>query len=162
MKTCWRLFCLLILPFAALAQNRHIKFEHFQTDAGLSQSNILSIVQDSRGFMWFGTRNGLNKYDGYKFTVYKNDVNDSTSLINDQVNDLIEDDDGNIWLATLNGLDMFDWKQEKFIHYYYLVEPIVTQGNIVNSVSMDHEGNIWIGTAGSGMSMVNRKTKKIT
>jgi len=73
MKTSCYLFLLLMIPFFGLSQNKHLKFEHLQTDAGLSQSNVISILQDSRGFMWFGTRDGLNKYDGYKFTIYKND-----------------------------------------------------------------------------------------
>ncbi|HEV8514096.1 MAG TPA: two-component regulator propeller domain-containing protein [Cyclobacteriaceae bacterium] len=143
-------------------QVSNLKFEHIGAEAGLSHSNILAILQDSRGFMWFGTRDGLNRYDGYKFTVFRNKSDDYTTIVNDQVNDLLEDKDGNIWIATLNGLDMFDWKQEKFIHYYKLMDPIVDQGNIIHTISQDHEGNIWIGTAGSGMFMLDRETKKIT
>ena len=66
-------FCQVVGLFA-ISQKQNIRFEHLGTDQGLSQSNVICIFQDSRGFMWFGTRDGLNKYDGYKFTVYKNDI----------------------------------------------------------------------------------------
>jgi len=152
-------FISLAIPLAGQVGN--LKFEHIGAEAGLSHSNILSIVQDSQGFMWFGTRDGLNKYDGYKFTVFKNNIDDSTSIVNDQINDLIEDKDGNIWIATFNGLDMFDWKQEKFTHYYNVKDPVSNLSNAINAISLDHDGNIWLGTSGRGMSMFNKKTKKI-
>ena len=62
-----------LVPLFAVSQKQFIKFNHLQTDDGLSQSNVLCIFQDSRGFMWFGTEDGLNKYDGYNFKIYKND-----------------------------------------------------------------------------------------
>lgn len=144
------------------AQVRNIKFEHKGAEAGLSQSNILCILQDSRGFMWFGTRNGLNKYDGYTFTVYKNVADDSTSITNDRIGDLIEDADGNIWIATLNGgLDMFDWRKEKFTHYKSNPDdPTTLSGNALHGVTRDHDGNVWVGTAATGACMLDRKTNK--
>ena len=60
-------FLLLTIPFFGSSQNKHLKFEHLQTDAGLSQSNVISILQDSRGFMWFGTETGLSRFDGAHF-----------------------------------------------------------------------------------------------
>src|SRR3954463_5584402 len=111
-------FLTLVTPLFVLSQKQQIKFQHLKTDDGLSQSNVLCILQDSRGFMWFGTRNGLNKYDGYTFTIYKNNVSDDNSLGNDRIGDMVEDADGSLWIATLSGgLDMFDWRKEKFIHY---------------------------------------------
>src|ERR1700681_2771217 len=96
------LFILLfqILTVFAFPQAQHLKFEHLGTGAGLSQSNTICILQDSRGFMWFGTRDGLNRYDGYQFTVYKNDALDEKSLSNNFIMDLVEDDKGYIWIAT--------------------------------------------------------------
>ena len=73
MKPYCYLFLLLVIPFFGLSQSKYLKFDHLQTDDGLSQSNVLCILQDSRGFMWFGTEDGLNKYNGYTFIVYKND-----------------------------------------------------------------------------------------
>src|SRR3982751_4762435 len=83
----------------AFAQKHNIRFEHLGTSLGLSQSNVMCILQDSRGFMWFGTRDGLNKYDGYKFTVYKNDSKDTNSISNNFISGIVEDANGNIWVA---------------------------------------------------------------
>ena len=68
--------------FSVFSQRQNIKFDHLDINSGLSQNNVMCILQDKQGFMWFGTRDGLNKYDGYKFTVYKNDVKDSNSISN--------------------------------------------------------------------------------
>lgn len=150
----------LITP--SQAQHRNLKFEHIGSDAGLSHSNILCILQDSRGFMWFGTRNGLNKYDGYMFTLYKNNAADSTTISNDRISDLAEDADGNIWIATLNGgLDMFDWRKEKFIHYISNPADASTLSSYeLRDLTKDHEGNLWIGTLANGACMLDRKTNK--
>ena len=89
-------FLLLMMPFFGSSQNTHLKFEHLQTDAGLSQSNVLCILQDSRGFIWFGTQDGLNKYDGYSITVYKKDSKKTGSLSHNYITDIIEDRNGDL------------------------------------------------------------------
>ncbi|HEY3403768.1 MAG TPA: two-component regulator propeller domain-containing protein [Ohtaekwangia sp.] len=116
------------------------------------------MLQDKHGFMWFGTRNGLNKYDGYSFTVFKNIVDDPHSIGDDRIADIAEDSHGNIWIATLNGgLDMFDWRQEKFIHYKNdPADPASIPNNNLHCITFDYSGNLWIGTAGSGLCMFNR------
>src|SRR5688500_14804529 len=104
---------LLALCFCAHAQT--IKFEHLGIREGLSHSNVKGILEDRQGFMWFATHDGLNKYDGYKFIVYKNIQNDSTSLSHNNVWRIIEDSNGNIWVATWGGgLNMFDRQTEQF------------------------------------------------
>src|ERR1700712_5138803 len=106
---CYLFFLFLLIPFLASSQSKRLKFEHLQTDAGLSQSNVTSILQDSRGFMWFGTRDGLNKYDGYKFTVYRNDPKNKNSISNNYIMDIIESSNGDLWIATWGGgLNRFD------------------------------------------------------
>src|SRR5262245_59225518 len=97
------LFLLLILPFAGFSQNPSLKFEHCGTRDGLSQVNINCIIQDSRGFMWIGSRNGLNRYDGYKFTSFRYDAKNEQTLSNNMITDLAEDRDGNIWISTQSG-----------------------------------------------------------
>ena len=87
----------------AFSQSHQIQFDHIGTAEGLSQSNVFCILQDSRGFMWFATRDGLNKYDGYKFTVYKNDAKDSNSISNNFISGIVEDRKGIIWVATRAG-----------------------------------------------------------
>src|SRR5271170_4055935 len=94
---------LQLAAVVAFPQAGNLKFGHIGTDAGLSQSNVTCILQDSRGLMWFGTQDGLNRYDGYRFTVYKNDPLDPVSLSNNYIKDIKDDAKGNIWVATLGG-----------------------------------------------------------
>src|SRR5258705_8471889 len=97
------LFFLLAIGFYSNGQRENVKFAHLDINSGLSQSNVLCILQDSRGFIWFGTEDGLNKYDGYNFTVYKNDPEKNNSLSNSYINDIAEDNNGDLWIATLDG-----------------------------------------------------------
>ena len=76
------------------------RFAHLTTKDGLSQGYVTAIVQDRRGFMWFATRDGLNRYDGYTFVVYKHVPNDPGSLNANFIQDLMEDDRGFLWVAT--------------------------------------------------------------
>ena len=155
-------FFSLSIAIPAVSQVRNLKFEHKGIEDGLSHSNVICILQDSRGFVWFGTRNGLNKYDGYTFTIYKNNIDDTHSLSNDRIADMLEDEDGNLWIATIDGgLDMFDWKKEKFIHYRHNPGDLASLPlNNLHSITADYEGNLWIGTAGAGLCMLDRKTNK--
>ncbi|MBD1367396.1 hypothetical protein IDJ77_26535 [Mucilaginibacter sp. ZT4R22] len=100
-------FFLLLNPFCSYSQNESLKFEHITTEHGLTQINVNCIKQSAQGFIWVGTRNGLNRYDGYKFLTFRNDVNDNNSISNNAISDLAEDRDGNIWLSTQNGLNMY-------------------------------------------------------
>lgn len=162
-----RILILILLVFgltSAFSQRQNIRFEHLSTEAGLSQSNVLCILQDSRGFMWFGTRDGLNKYDGHKFTVYKNNAEDENTPSNDEIMDLKEDSDGNLWIATYGGgLNMFDWKKEKFTRYRHTAtDSSGIPTDYLHSLYIDHEGSIWVGTSRAGLSMYDKKTNKFT
>src|SRR4051794_4774357 len=97
---CTLLLGCILMPLSSYGQNESLKFLHVGTAEGLSQINVNCIFQDSRGFMWIATRNGLNRYDGYKFTTFRYDSKDNTSLSNNTVTDIVEDANGNIWLAT--------------------------------------------------------------
>src|ERR1700759_2438632 len=114
-----RPYALLLLLFAVLtgqAQPVNLRFDHLGAEAGLSQSNITCILQDSRGFMWFGTRDGLDRYDGYEFTVYKNTPNDPKSLSNNFITDITEDAKGDLWIATWGGgVCRYSRTQDRFI-----------------------------------------------
>ena len=80
-----------------------VHFDRLTTEDGLSQNTVTSILQYSRGFMWFGTEDGLNKYDGHTFTVYRHDPDDPHSLRDDSIMTLYEDRDGVLWIGTLTG-----------------------------------------------------------
>src|SRR5438477_3884967 len=106
----------MMLP--AFCQRQNIRFEHLGTDQGLSQSNVLCILQDSRGFMWFGTRDGLDKYDGYKFTVYENNVHNSNSLGGNFIKTIFESKNGDLWIGTIGGgLSKFNRQKNLFTNF---------------------------------------------
>src|SRR5438552_2818061 len=111
---------LFLLSFSSIAQKQNLKFEHININSGLSQSNVLCILQDSRGFMWFGTQDGLNKYDGYNITVYKKDSKKAGSLSDNNINDITEDKNGDLWIATGGGgLNRYNRQKDEFTHFKY-------------------------------------------
>lgn len=83
-----------------MGQYNNFKFENLDTVDGLSSSTCLTIFQDSDGFLWFGTIDGLNKYDGYQFEVYKSVLDDPTSISNNRINAIVEDGNDNLWVGT--------------------------------------------------------------
>ena len=150
--------CTLLLVLCALTtfgQASHIRFDHLGTADGLSQSNVKTILQDSRGFMWFGTRDGLNKYDGYKFTTYKHDPADNNTVSNDYIGQIVEDKDGNIWIGTMGGgLSKLSMSKNRFTHYKHDAKnPGSISSNMVTCLALDKHGNIWVGTEDAGLCM---------
>ncbi len=129
------------------AQKRNFRFHYYTADQGLSQNYVDCILKDSRDYMWFGTRNGLNRFDAYSFTVFKKDPANENSISNNFVQALCEDKYGNIWIGTNEGLNAYHFEQDRFITY--ASEP---RDNLpilhvsVNTIISDHEGDLWIGT----------------
>ncbi len=152
---------LCILPLAR-SQNAKLTFEHFSRDQGMSGSAVPCIYQDRIGYLWFGCFEGIDRYDGYTFTSYKHDPDDTASLANAFVNTLCEDKAGNIWVGTKGGLDELDRSSGKFTHY--LPHPSgleAKRGNSVISIHEDREGLLWIGTD-DGLNLFDRSTGKFT
>ncbi|MCP4214598.1 MAG: SpoIIE family protein phosphatase [bacterium] len=135
-----------------------LHFKQLSIDEGLSQNSVSCIMQDSRGFMWFGTQDGLNKYDGYNFAVYKPQPGTPNSLSHNQVNVIYEDDSGMIWIGTEGGgLNRFDPFTETF--YRYPVDPKdPTNFNIgfIRAICQDSTGDLWVGTYGGGITRITR------
>jgi len=147
------------------AQNpaRGIKFERFSREQGLSQSSVFCILQDRQGFMWFGTLDGLNKYDGYNFTVYKHDALDSTSLSDNLVTSIYEDSASRnmLWIGTGGGLNRFDRATERFTHFVNDPKnPHSLSNNSIRSIYEDHAGTLWIGTSGGGLNKFDREKER--
>jgi signal transduction histidine kinase/ligand-binding sensor domain-containing protein len=134
-------------------QGAFIQFDRIPSELGLSQNLVTCILQDRKGFLWFGTTDGLNRFDGYKFTVYQHDPYDPTSLSDSAINALHEDRAGRIWVGTQNGLNLFDRTREIF--YRILPDPnnpnSLSHPN-VGSIAEDHQGAIWISTLGGGLN----------
>ena len=94
-----------------------LKFKNFSLKEGLSQSSVLTILQDRKGFLWFGTRDGLNKYDGNVFKVFRHYSQDNTTLSDSFIKTLHEDANGNLWVGTMDGLNKFNIETNAFEHY---------------------------------------------
>jgi signal transduction histidine kinase/ligand-binding sensor domain-containing protein/CheY-like chemotaxis protein len=148
---------LLLKTTLVYPQTAHLSFEHLGTAQGLSQSNVLCSLQDSRGFMWFGTREGLNKYNGYSFTVYKNEVGDDRSLSNNLVYDMVEDSRGDLWIGTWGGgIDRFDRKNDQFTHFRHRPDDAGSlSSNLVLALLKDSRGMLWIGTEDGGLDRMD-------
>ncbi len=150
MKSLYPIFYLILQAcfFFVYPQAHNINFDHIGIADGLSQSNVECIIQDSRGFMWFGTWQGLNKYDGYKMKVYKNDRNNKTSISQNYINAIVEGKNGELWIATDGGgLNRFDRNKEIFISYRHdskKTNSLVS--DLINHVIIDFFGKLWIGT----------------
>ncbi len=99
---CKKLYILAFLTSLSFSQS-NISFEKFSTEQGLSQNSIMRILQDSRGFLWICTYDGLNRYDGYQFNIFRNIPGDSTSLSNNRILSICEDKSGDIWIGTYGG-----------------------------------------------------------
>ena len=156
------IFSFIVLPIANLsvklyAQEHKIKFDKITIENGLSQNSIFCIVQDQKGFMWFGTEDGLNKFDGYNFTVYKNDILDSNSLSNSYVLSIIEDRNNNLWVGTDGGgLNKYIKGTDSFVHFKHdVLDPNSLSSDKVHIVFEDHLGELWIGTEGGGLNRFN-------
>jgi signal transduction histidine kinase/ligand-binding sensor domain-containing protein/CheY-like chemotaxis protein len=152
----------LLLTISSLlsAQNQQLHFEHLGTANGLSELNINAILQDSRGFIWVATNDGLNRYDGYKFKIFRNDVKDTTSLGSNYIQDIKEDKDGNIWIATVGGgLNKFDRKTNRFFHYAHNEKDSRSiSSNFVSKIAIEKSGKIWAATQQNGLNLFDPKT----
>jgi len=141
------LLIIFILFDINIAGNRNIRFEHLGLNEGLSQASVLCILQDRQGFLWFGTEDGLNKYDGYKFDVYRHNPDDRNSLSNNYIWSIFEDTEGSLWIGTRNGLNKFNKKTEKFTHFQNEPENLQSLSNsYIRSIFKDSMGILWIGT----------------
>lgn len=140
-----------------------LKFKHLSSDDGLSQNFISSILQDKKGFMWFGTKDGLNRYDGYSFVVYQHDPFDTTTISANYITAFFEDSRGYIWIGTLNGgLNCFDRSTEIFHHIQYRSNGSADiNTNEIKSIAEDKTGNIWVATRNDGLFKITLNQKNL-
>ena len=115
------IICFFLFQFILIqinAQPNKLRFKHYTTTDGLSQGVVFHIMQDSRGFMWFSTFDGLNRFDGYNFKVFKPSYNDSNSIKGGYINYIIEEKNGMIWVGTNEALNCYNLKTNYFKHFY--------------------------------------------
>ncbi len=144
-----RIFFTLIFlqSIFAFAQNSQVKFTNYTIDDGLSLSSIYCILEDKQGFMWFGTEDGLNRFDGINFEIFRPNINEPSFISNKWIEGIFEDNSGFLWIFTQGGLNKFNPENKKFQAYKF-------NNNDENSISselstcifQDSENNLWIGT----------------
>lgn len=154
-----------ILSFFAsflFAQTKPARFDRLSTKDGLSQNWIFCITQDKLGFIWIGTEDGLNRYDGYNFKIYKNIPGDSLSLVSNFINTLYVTKKGDLWLGgQLGGLSKFNYENESFDNYRNdHSNPNSISGNFFMSIDEDSKGNLWIATNYNGFNYFDIHEKK--
>lgn len=158
--------CIIIGCFIGISlfgQSKPIaRFSHLTTADGLSQSTVTCILKDKYGFMWFGTMDGLNKYDGYRFKVYRNKPSDKQSLPNNQIKSIYEDQAGNLWVGTMGGgLARYNRNNDSFEH---VIKPQLGRDRIdvsVNAILEDSRGDFWVGTY-ADLYLLDKKTHQLT
>ena len=136
-----------------------VRFEHLTIQDGLSQNGGTAIFQDSRGFLWVGTKDGLNRYDGYSFTIFKHDDEDPRSISHNSILSITEDSDGFLWIGTWGGgLNRFDPTSETFTVYRHAPANAASlSDDTVTSILQDSSGMLWVGTL-HGLDRFNPET----
>lgn len=148
------LFILLLISQITLGQEKDYNFININNKNGLSSNTVNAILKDKYGFMWFGTNDGLNKYDGQNFVIYRHSETDTNSIGRGIVMALKEDNGGNLWIGTNITLSMYNRSLNNFINFDF------SKLGWIRSLWADHLGNIWVGTY-TGLHRFNPKTKKI-
>jgi signal transduction histidine kinase/serine phosphatase RsbU (regulator of sigma subunit)/ligand-binding sensor domain-containing protein len=152
------------LPVSFAAEPVTLRFVRISVDQGLSQATVRAILQDRHGFLWVGTHDGLNRYDGYTFTVYKHNPADPRSLGNNWILSLYEDKAGNLWIGTdSGGLNLFERDTETFKRYTHTPnDPTSLSHDRVWAITEDQAGTLWVGTYGGGLNRFDREKGTFT
>ncbi len=164
------LFALGCLGIATTLHAQHLaagkppqfKFERLSVESGLSQCTVQAMFQDSRGFMWFGTADGLNRYDGFNFKKYRHDPADSTSISHNGVTSIAEDNAGYLWIGASSGggLNRYDFVTGKFTLYKHNPKDSSSlSDDDIRAILKDSFGVLWIGT-NIGLNELNPTTGK--
>ena len=146
------IFCFsLLISVYTWGQSATIEFDHYTTKDGLSNGYVSSILHDYRGFIWTGTINGLNRFDGINFKNYYFDPKDSTTISGSGVNALIEDSQHNIWVMTTNGICVYDRNQDHFSRKTIRVNGSIVNNLFLNTCFIDSKGFFWFTAANTGI-----------
>jgi ligand-binding sensor domain-containing protein len=159
MKLASFLFLLFAFFLSDVIQAQNIRFQRFSVDNGLSQNTVNCIFQDSRGFMWFGTQNGLNKYDGTSFTIFKNSTDDSLSISSNDIYSAFEDENKDLWLGTNSGLSRYNRKLNTFSNFDFALRGQYAMRPVWCIINGSEENSLWIGASG-GLFSFNTVSKQ--
>ncbi len=154
----------LALLTALPARAFDYSFYRFSLEDGLSNTIVYAMHQDRRGFMWFGTQDGLNRYDGYRFKVFRNDPDDPRSIADNYVYSIVEDSRGRFWVGTNGGgVNRYDRAANVFIrHQHDPDDPYSLSHNAIGAIVEDGDGLLWIATLGGGLNRLDPETGRFT
>ncbi|AWW33266.1 hybrid sensor histidine kinase/response regulator [Echinicola strongylocentroti] len=155
------LVCCAGILLQGFGQSQDYYFEHITMEEGLSGSTVFSILQDQQGFMWFGTKNGLNRYDGHNFKVFSPEARSGSGLGDNFIYGLFEDSRETIWVGTAHGLYTYNSSTEQFRHF----DKVSNQGNqidgTVGEITEDLDGNIYFAVNSRGLFRYNLKSDSL-
>lgn len=152
---------ILILSLAVNAENENMLFSNLSVKDGLSQNTVIRIFQDSKNYMWFCTRDGLNRYDGSYFKIYRHSIMNPNSISSSDVTCISENKDGSFWIGTHYGLNFFDPQNEKFTRYYHNPKKQNTiSSSCIKHLLTDRNNNTWISTT-HGLDLLENETGNI-
>lgn len=126
-------------------------FVHYDISNGLSDNSVQALIQDTRGYMWIGTKNGLNRFDGYTFKTYRHVPGDSATLGSNYIFSLFEDKEHRLWVGTTQGIYMYQPQTEEFRQFDIATEDGFKITGFISSIAEDKDGRIWIATLGQGV-----------
>ncbi|MFB9058253.1 two-component regulator propeller domain-containing protein [Mariniflexile ostreae] len=138
---------------------KSLKFKQLSLIEGLSQSSVLCILQDTKGFLWFGTRDGLNKYDGHDFKIYRHSSQSPQSISNSFIKSLFEDEEGTLWVGTINGLNKYIPEEDRFERFKLANNEYGISNHEIWSIASAGNGHLWLGT-NYGLEKFNTQTGK--
>jgi signal transduction histidine kinase/ligand-binding sensor domain-containing protein/DNA-binding response OmpR family regulator len=153
----------LCLNLDSIAQTDQFQFNHIDISQGLSHNQVNSILKDSKGFLWFATMSGLNRYDGYRFKIFTHNLRDSTSLIDDYISRIFEGPEGKIWVETRSGVNVFDPATEsadRNISVY--LKKLSLPDTALTNMMKDNQGNYWFLMAQQSLFKYSSVTGKTT
>lgn len=152
-----------LLPWPASAQRTHLRFERIAQEHGLSNGTVTAIAQDSTGFLWLGTEDGLDRYDGAGFTSYRPVAGDPASIGSSWITGLAVAPDGRLWVSTVRGgISSFDPRSGAFSVYRHIQEdPTSLSSNVASTVHVSRDGMVWVGTP-NGLDMLDPATGRVS
>jgi len=145
------IYFLILISTNSFGQTGNIEFDQYTTNQGLSNGYVNAILHDNKGFIWIGTANGLNRFDGITFKTYHSDIKDSTTLSASGVTSLVEDRYGNIWVMTSNGLCVYNRKKDIFSRKTLQVNEMIFNNFFVYASVFDSKGYLWASSPNVGI-----------
>lgn len=156
------LFLSFFFSFNSKAQVLKSDFEEYNTKNGLSQNLVQAIAQDEKGFMWFGTEDGLNRFDGHDFKIYQHKEQDLNSLVSNSIRTLLADEDGSIWIGTSNGLCKLHPETDLIERFPVdFTDETKFNGAYISAIKKKEDGSLWVSYIGSGVDIMYPDKKEI-